>query len=431
MFRYLPEQASTFAPDVDWIHNWITDISVFFTFAIFGAAILFAILWRRKGGKDHSTPQILGDHRLETIWTVVPTLIVIFIAVEGIVVHKEMRTPPENAIPISVTAQQFAWNFEYPNGKKTTNELTVPVGEPVRFSMRSKDVIHSFFIPAMRVKNDVLPSMFSSVWFEPVKTGTYQGFCTEYCGAGHSTMLFKVNVVSRAEYDRWVDDNSKEFMMTRMSAEDKGRELYVSKTCNTCHSIDGSPRVGPSFAKLWHKKEKLSDGTEVLIDENYIENSIVNPQVQVVDGFAPVMPAFEGQVTVDEIKALIAYIKSLEKTEVAPAATQAAAVVAPADLSKLTPEERGKLLTEQKACIACHSLDGSKLVGPSFKGAYGRKEKLADGSTITVDDAYIKNSILDPVSQIVEGFAPAMPPFQGQLDDDQIGDIISYMKTFK
>ena len=181
MFRYLPEQASTFAPDVDWIHHWITDISVFFTVAIFGAAVLFAIIYRRRDGKDHKTPQILGDHKLEAIWTVVPTIICIFVAVEGLLVYRDIRTPPDKAMELSVTADQFSWSFEYPNGKKTLNEVTVPVGEPVRFTMRSKDVIHSFFVPAMRVKSDVLPSIFTRVWFEPVKTGRYQGYCTEYC----------------------------------------------------------------------------------------------------------------------------------------------------------------------------------------------------------------------------------------------------------
>ncbi|MDZ4785249.1 MAG: cytochrome c oxidase subunit II [bacterium] len=431
MFRFLPEQASTFAADVDWIHNWITDISVFFTVAIFGAAILFAIIWRRREGKDHATPQILGDHKLEAIWTIVPTLICVFVAVKGLVSYQDMRTPPANTLDISVTAEQFNWSFEYPNGKKTTNDITVPVGHPVKFIMRSKDVIHSFFIPAMRVKKDVLPSMFTTLWFEPIKTGSYQGFCTEYCGAGHSAMLFKVNVVSDAEYDRWLTDDSTEFMKSKMNAEDLGRALYEQKTCNTCHSIDGSMRIGPSFAKLWNKKEKLVDGTEVLVDENYIESSIVNPNAQVVAGYAPIMPSFEGQLSVDEIKALIAFIKGLEKTEVAPVAAVQAVAVAPVDRSKLKPEERGKILSQEKLCISCHSIDGSKVIGPSYKGIYGRKGKLVGGADYEVTDEYIKESILNPMAKVVDGYAPAMPPYAGQLSDDDINDIIAYLKTVK
>ncbi len=431
MFRYLPEQASTFAADVDWLHNWITDLSVFFTVIIFGAAVLFAILWRRRDGKDHKTPAILGDHRLEVIWTVVPTIICIFIAVEGIRIHREIRTPPSETLNVNVTAEQFGWNFEYPNGKKTMNETTVPVGKAVKYTLRSKDVLHSFFVPAMRVKSDALASMYTYVWFEPIKTGTYQGFCTEYCGAGHSAMLFKVNVVSPAEYDRWLNDNSKEFMMSRMSPEDKGRELYSSKNCVTCHSIDGSPRVGPSFAKIWNKTEKFTDGTEAVVEANYIEESILNPSKRIVAGFAPMMPAYEGQITTDEITALVAFIKSLEKGGIAPAAAAPVAAAVAVDRTKLSPAERGKLIASEKACVGCHSLDGSKLVGPSWKGLYGRSGKLTDGSSYTADDAYIKESILNSTAKVVEGYPPAMPPYQGQLSDSDIVDLIEYIKTVK
>lgn len=432
MFRYLPEQASTFASDVDWLHHWITDLSVFFTVAIFGAAILFAIIWRRRDGKDHATPAILGDHKLEVIWTVVPTLVCIFIAIEGIRIHKDIRTPPENTLNINVMAEQFGWSFEYPNGKKTSNETTVPVGQPIKYILRAKDVLHSFYVPAMRVKSDALPSMYTYVWFNAIKTGQYQGFCTEYCGAGHSAMMFKVNVVSPAEYDRWLNDKSKEIMLANMPPEDKGRELYNSKNCVTCHSIDGSAKIGPSFAGLWNRKEKLSDNTEVLVDENYLEESILYPQKKLVAGYGPVMPAYEGQLKTEEIGYLIAFIKSLEKSSVAPAASAApVAAAAAVDLTKMTPAERGKHYTQTKLCVTCHSMDGSKLIGPSFKGIYGRSGKLTGGASYVADDAYIKNSIWEPLSQVVEGYAPAMPSYKGQLNDQEIADIIEYMKTLK
>jgi cytochrome c oxidase subunit 2 len=435
MFRYLPEQASTFASDVDWLHHWITDLSVFFTVAIFGAAILFAIIWRRKDGKHHPTPRILGDHTLEVIWTVVPTIICIFIAVEGIRIYKDIRTPPKNTLDINVTAQQFGWEFEYSNGKKTNNFTTIPVGQPIKYILRSKDVLHSFFVPAMRVKSDALASMYTYVWFNPIKTGEYQGFCTEYCGSGHSGMLFKVNVVSPAEYERWLNDDSKEMMMAKMPPEDKGRELYTSKNCVTCHSIDGSPKVGPSFAKLWNRKEVLVDGSEVLVDENYLEESILYPAKKIVKGYGPLMPAYEGQLTQDEIKYLIAFIKTLEKGGLAPApvAATATTAAAPIDLTKMTPAERGKNHYQTKLCVTCHSVDGSKIIGPSFKGLYGKSGKFTDGSAYVADDAYIQGSIWEPQAHVVEGYpVPSpMPSYKGQLSESEIADIVEYIKTLK
>ncbi|MCO6429377.1 MAG: cytochrome c oxidase subunit II [Deltaproteobacteria bacterium] len=430
MFRYLPEQASDFAHKVDWINNLITDISVFFTVAIVGSMIAFAIIWRKRDGKDHETPRIEGSHFLEAVWTIVPTIISIYVAAYGYVIFDEMRDIPEDAPTVNVTGQMWRWDFLYPNGKKTTGELVVPVDEPVKLLMTSRDVLHSFFIPAMRVKMDVIPKQFTSLWFRPVKTGEYRVFCTEYCGRDHSSMLASLRVLSKADYERWLNDRSDEAKAARMKPADLGKELYTQKGCNACHSLDGSRLVGPSFLKLYGKEEALADGTTVKVDENYLSSSITNPNAQIVAGFPPnMMPSFAGQVTDDELFAMIEFIKSIEEPQqAAPAAVVQEDAAA---LAAMSPEQRGKRIYETKLCITCHSLDGSPLVGPTFKGLYGKSGKLADGSTYVADEEYIRNSVYDPASKVVEGFAPAMPSFQGQLSEEDVKDLIEFLKTVK
>lgn len=431
MFRFLPEQASEFAPSVDWLNNLITDISVFFTVAIVGSMIYFAIRYRRRNGVDHETDRIEGSHLLEIIWTAVPTVICIYVAAYGYVIFEDLRAIPNDkeAVVINVQGQKWKWDFEYANGKKTTGEFVVPVNEPIKLIMTSTDVLHSFFVPAMRVKSDVIPKQYTYLWFKPVKTGEYHTFCTEYCGTNHSGMLARLRVVSKAEYERWLADDSEALRMSRMKPSDLGKTLYVQKTCNVCHSLDGSRLVGPSFLKLYGREEEMESGEKITADENYIKNSIINPNAQIVKGYAPAMPSFSGQLSDDEIHALIAFIKTIDGS--APVAVSAPAAAPAAVDPNMSPADRGKQIYNTRLCVTCHSLDGSKLVGPSFKGLYGRSGKLADGSAYTADDAYIKNSILKPNAQVVEGYQPLMPPYEGQLNDEQIADVIEYLKTLK
>lgn len=432
MFRYLPEQASEFAPNVDWIHNLVTDISVFFTVAIVGVMIYFAVKYRQRDGVDHETPRIEGSHLLELIWTVVPTVICIFVAGYGYAYYNEIRHVPPGAMTVNIIGQKWKWDFQYPNGKMATGELVVPVDEPVKLVMTSRDVLHSFFVPAMRIKTDLVPGQYTYQWFKPIKTGEYQAFCTEYCGLNHSAMLAKVKVVSKAEYDRWVNDRSEEEKLKKMNPADLGRQLYVSKGCNACHSLDGNRGVGPSFLKVFGKQEKLTDGTTVTVDENYIKHSIEEPNAQIVDTYVPAMPSFAGQLNPQQIDSLIAFIKTIDGTQkempkvvVAPKAEDTAA------LAKMSPVERGKKWYAEKICVTCHTIDGTKLVGPSLKGIYGHEQKLTDGTSVEVNDEYIKNSILKPASQIAEGFTPMMPPYEGQLSDEQIKDITEFIKSLK
>ncbi len=430
MFRYLPEQASEMAPKVDWIHNVITDLSVFFTVAIVGSMIYFAIRYREKPGRRHDTPQIEGSHALELIWTIVPTIICIFIGYYSVAYYRELRAVPEHALTINAWGQKWKWDFQYTDGikREVTGEMVVPVGQPIKVVLRSRDVLHSFFIPSMRVKSDALPGKFTYVSFTPVKTGTYQAFCTEYCGKDHSAMLAKVKVVSQDEYARWSNDDSEQKMKGRVSPEERGKLLYQQKGCNACHALSDTKIVGPSWFKLFGRQGKFTDGTAYKADENYIEESIYNPNLHIVEGYAPnQMPAYTGQLSKDDIGDLIAFIKTIDGSNAS--AAPVAAVAVAVDLEKMSPVERGKYYYENKLCKTCHSLDGSPLVGPSLKGSYGRTVKLADGSEVVSDDAYLKESILAPMAKVVAGYPPAMPA--GLLTEKEIPDLIEFLKTVK
>ena len=428
MFRYLPEQASEIAPAVDWIHNLITDISVLFTVLVVGAMLYFAIRYRKRDGVDHETPRIEGSTFLEIIWTVVPTLISIYIAYYGIIIFFDMHKDADKAMIINATAKQWLWQFEYENGKKTIDEFVVPVGKTVKVVLTSEDVLHSFFVPAMRVKKDAVPGMYSAVVFKPVKTGTYNTFCTEYCGTQHSQMLAKLKVVPEAEYDRWFNDRSADLAKLTMTPAKLGATIYQEKACVTCHSLNGKAGVGPSFLKLYGKERKLTDGSVVKADEEYIRESILYSSKKVVEGYgAGIMPVFEGQLSSGQVKALIAFIRAQDGTQ--PIVEEEEEEV---DLTSMSPEEKGEYIYKNNACIGCHSLDGSKLVGPTFKGAYGRQGKLSGGEEYQVTDEYIKNSILNPGSQIVGGYEGAvMPSYKGQLSDEDIAGVIAYLKTLQ
>lgn len=434
MFRFLPEQASEVAPKVDWVHHLITDISVFFTVAIVGSMLYFAIRYRRRDGEDHETPQIHGSILLEVAWTVIPTLIVIYVGYYGIKYWRDLREVPENAFVVNATGQKWFWQFDYTDpsvaehGKRTIGELYVPVGRPIKIVLQSTDVLHSLFIPAMRVKSDAVPGLYTYVSFTPVRTGEFPVFCTEYCGKDHSAMLAKLHVLPEGEFNRWIADDSDRLARLKMSPAQLGKRLYSERACNSCHSLDGSRVVGPTFLNLYGSTRSLASGEQIVADDNYIRESILNPNAKLVQGFpANMMPAFEGQLADEEITALIAFIRGV--TGEAQAAPEPAAAPAAADLAAMSPEERGRVVYNTKLCVGCHSLDGSKLIGPSFKGVFGSVHQMADGSEVTVDEAYIAESISQPNAKVVAGYPPAMP--QLNLSEQEIADVTEFIKSLK
>jgi cytochrome c oxidase subunit 2 len=324
---WMPEQASTVAPTVDFAFYFVYWVSAFFAVLITGLIVLFAVRYRhRRGVREKADPTPHHNLALEAAWTIPPTLLVVAFFWVGFRGFMDLATPPENAYEIQVTAQKWNWLFTYPGGY-VDPDLHVPVDTPVRLVMSSQDVIHSFFVPAFRVKRDVVPGRYAKAWFEATRPGEFQLFCAEYCGTSHSKMLAKVVVHPTGEFERWLKDASN--FLDRMPPEQAGEKLYQQRGCPQCHSVDGKGGIGPSFLNLFGYPQPLTGGGAVVADEDYIRSSILQPQAQIVAGYEPVMPTFQGRLTDREIGAIIAYMKSLsDRGGQAPA--PAAAPAAPA-----------------------------------------------------------------------------------------------------
>ena len=309
IFDFMPEGATDWAEKVDWINNWISVVSAFCTFAITGVMIYFAIKYKDKGdGK--ATSFVSHNSTIETIWTVVPTVVCLYVFAYGFILYKEMREPPSNAMEVEVIGRKWSWEFKYTTGKKSS-DLIVPLGKPVRLIMTSQDTLHSLFIPAMRVKEDIRNGSYSYMWFTPNKTGEFHIFCAEYCGTMHSGMRAKLKIVSTAQFQDFLDDR-KQGVVVDLPPAELGKQLFTQKGCTACHNVTADRLVGPGLKGLFQSKERsCTDGTTVAVDENYVRTSILNSNAKIVNGFAPAMPIFEGQLTEDELSALIAYLKTL------------------------------------------------------------------------------------------------------------------------
>ena len=304
---FMPPQASTIAPAVDRLYAFLLIISVLASILVIAGMLYFIFKYRRKSETEKSA-YITHNHLAEFLWSFIPLVLFIVAFVWGWKVYHDLRFAPENAYEIFVRGQQWSWEFEYQNGHKSPAELYVPVGRPVKLLMTSSDVIHSFFIPSFRVKQDVLPGRYSSIWFEVKEPGEYQIFCTEYCGLQHSSMLAKVVAVPQKDFDMWVSGKA----VSNLSPEEQGHKTYIARNCNSCHSIDGSAVVGPTFKGNFGLTRQFEDGGSAVVDENYLRESILDSQKHIVKGYTKVMPTYEGVLEDKEVEALIAFIKSLK-----------------------------------------------------------------------------------------------------------------------
>jgi cytochrome c oxidase subunit II len=299
-----PESASTMAGRVDALYFFLIAITVFFSLLIAGLIVTYAVKYRRRS-PDAIGANVRGNMLLELGWTTVPLLIVMVIFVWSTSVFVAMSRPPDEATAIYAVGKQWMWKFQHLDGQREINELHVPVGRAVRMIMTSEDVIHDFFVPAFRVKADVLPGRYTSVWFQPTKPGRYHLFCAEYCGTKHSGMIGQVVVMDPSEYQTWLSGGVPEG-----SLASAGAKLFADLACNTCHRPDAQGR-GPVLEGLFGKTVTLQSGETVTVDEAYVRRSILTPSAQIAAGFQPIMPTFQGLVTEEQLLELVEYVKSL------------------------------------------------------------------------------------------------------------------------
>jgi cytochrome c oxidase subunit 2 len=307
-----PEQASNFAPQVDSLMVFITAICLFFGVAITTAIIVFFFKYHRKTPNAVGIP-IHGDMRLETAWMVIPLFLAMAMFGWGAVVYVDYRNAPPDTLDIYVIGKQWMWKAQQPSGLKEINELHVPVGRNIRLVMASEDVIHDFFVPAFRVKMDVVPGHYNTMWFRPTKAGRYHFFCSQYCGTNHALMGGWVTVMEPSDYAAWLSGSG-----AQGDPAVAGEKLFVERACSTCHVADGTGR-GPSLNGLFGAKVLLADGASITANEAYIRESILQPNAKIVARYTPLMPTYQGQLTEEQILALIAYVKSLQ-SQPAPAA---------------------------------------------------------------------------------------------------------------
>ncbi len=303
-FHLFPPQASTTAQQVDWLFFALTAVSLFFVVAIFVPITFFAIKYRRGSKADRSNASF-GSNLLESGWTIFPTLLGLAIFGWGAALYYHMERPPSDALEVEVVAKQWMWKLQHAEGKREINELHIPLGRNVSLTMTSQDVIHSFFIPAFRVKQDVVPGKYTTEWFKATELGEFHLFCAEYCGTQHSNMIGRVVVMEPIDYEHWLTSGeSGEPMML------SGERLFHERGCSGCHAAN-SQFHAPLLEGVYGKPVPLSTGEMVVADDQYIRDSILLPGKQISAGYENIMPSFAGHISEEEIMQIIAYLKSI------------------------------------------------------------------------------------------------------------------------
>jgi len=316
----MPYQASTFASSTDNLYFFITILNVIFFALIIGATILFMVRHARRS-PDQKTSSITHNGKVEFLWSAVPTVLLIAIFIWGEIDYMKQAVPPQDAIEVRLTGRQWFWTTDYPSypGVQLTSSvdeaapmLVVPKGIPVKLTMFSEDVIHSFYVPAFRVKRDVLPGRYTTIWFEATRVGEYNLFCTEYCGKDHSRMAGTVVVLEPEAFEAKLKELGTLKINEGETMAMYGQRIYSRKGCNACHSIDGNPMVGPTWKGIVGRESKFTDGTSQVADDNYIRQSILEPNAKLVAGYAGQMPSYQGQLDDEQIAAVIEFMKTLK-----------------------------------------------------------------------------------------------------------------------
>jgi cytochrome c oxidase subunit 2 len=325
---FVPPSASTLSGKVDALYFYLSGVTVFFALLIYGVLIFFVIKYRRRSPHEIPRP-IAGSHKLETLWSVIPFLIAMSMFAWGAQLYFQNSRPPKNAVEVYVVGKQWMWKIQHTTGQREINELHVPVGRRIKLIMTTEDVIHDFYIPAFRIKADVVPGRYTTQWFEATKPGKYHLFCAEYCGMNHSGMIGSVVVMEPTEFDNWLSGNT-----NQQSPAVAGQQLYQTLGCVSCHGANGEGGRGPALGGVFGSQVFLNNGQTVKADEAYIRESIVNPQAKLVNGFGPIMPTFQGQITEEQLVQILAYIKSLPGQGSQPATGGPSPAAAPAAGSK-------------------------------------------------------------------------------------------------
>jgi cytochrome c oxidase subunit 2 len=313
----LPTGASSFADSIDLLHLFVISVTMLMSFYVFAAAGWFIVRWYRgENGRVDTTPPVSASRGRETaiIVGVLGTFLLWWVI--GFIQYAHMADPPDSAMPIVVTAKQWMWKFTYPDGRESNDILTVPVDRDVRLIMTSRDVIHSFYVPQFRMKHDVLPGRFVTTWFRATKTGDFDIFCAEYCGVNHSRMLGHVVVLSAADYEQWLHLQGDTVGGPNLAR--RGVNVATARGCVACHTLDGQPHIGPTWAWLYGTTVKLDGGRTVIADDGYLTRSMMEPNADIVAGFKPVMPSYAGQLPPGDVAAVLELIRSLRTGPIAP-----------------------------------------------------------------------------------------------------------------
>ncbi|QJB56726.1 cytochrome c oxidase subunit II [Pseudodesulfovibrio sp. zrk46] len=394
-------QVFSAAKEVDQAFLIILGFSVFILVAVTATMLFF--LWRYHHKRHPNAADIKGSVWLEIVWTGLPTIIVLGLFWTGWTSFQAMRTIPEGAMEVQVEGRMWSWLFTYENGKSAP-ELVVPVNTPIKLNLKARDVIHSFYIPAMRVKWDMVPGMDTEVWFESDKTGEFDIFCAEYCGLKHADMLAVLRVVEQGTFDIWINETKK--------SGQQGLKLMEEYGCFDCHSMDGSEDVAPTLMNLAGKELLVirPDGTEakVTADEAYIKQSIMEPGALLVKDWDDDMPSFAGEMSKDDLDFIAQYL--------------------------MTGGEGhpGEKLADEEGCLACHTTTGEDDVGPTFKGLFGETRTVTneagESKTVKIDEKYLREAITNPSAWIPEGYDDGMPPYD-DIDEETLEGLIKYLKS--
>jgi cytochrome c oxidase subunit 2 len=299
-----PAEASGISPYVDALYFFLVLMTIVGTALVAVLLLVFSIRYRRE--KNPVATQIEGSTLLEATWTIIPLAIFLVTFVWGALLYFRIYDPPANAMNIYIVGKQWMWKAEHPGGQHEINALHVPMGKPVQLTLISQDVFHSFSVPDFRIKREAIPGRYTTVWFEATQVGTYHLFCTQYCGTQHSGMVGEVTVLTPQDYKKWLDQST-----SGQSLAQNGERLFASMGCNSCHSGTAAAR-GPSLAGVYGSKLTLTDGSQILVDDAYLRDAILNPSKHVTAGFAPIMPTYQGQLSEDGLIDLVEFIKNMQ-----------------------------------------------------------------------------------------------------------------------